>query len=153
MKNVKKTNAIIIISIILVAVVGSVFVNMGIDWFNGLVKPTQWISNIVIPILWTIIYILFGIVLLVWNNKNVIPFSTKILLVLNGISNVLWCLVFFTFKQLFFGNIVIVINIVLAYYLIANIYLNKKLYGILLIIYPLWVSIATTLNIALWILN
>ena len=65
-------------SIILVAVLGSVFVNLGTDWFNGLIKPTQWIPNWVIPVVWTIIYITFAVVLLIWSGKEEIPKSTKI---------------------------------------------------------------------------
>ncbi len=41
--------------VILVAVLGSVFVFLGMDRFSALVKPEQWISNIMIPIVWTVI--------------------------------------------------------------------------------------------------
>ncbi|MBQ3047525.1 MAG: tryptophan-rich sensory protein, partial [Clostridia bacterium] len=44
------------ILIIIVAVLGSIFVNIGMPFFNSLTKPSQWISNILIPIVWTIIY-------------------------------------------------------------------------------------------------
>ena len=54
---------LVIVSILVVAVLGSIFVNIGIDWFNSLNKPSQWIPNIVIPIVWTIIYLTFGVIL------------------------------------------------------------------------------------------
>ncbi|MBO5910229.1 MAG: tryptophan-rich sensory protein, partial [Clostridia bacterium] len=50
-------------AVVLVAVLGSVFVNMGMDWFDGLIKPSEWVPNILIPIIWTIIYIAFAIYL------------------------------------------------------------------------------------------
>ena len=143
----------IIAAIVLVAALGSVFVNLGMDWFNSLVKPTQWIPNWVIPVVWTVIYITFAVVLLIWSNKEVISRDTKLLLIANGILNVLWCLVFFTLKQTFIGNIVIILNLIAGIALWINIFLQKRNYSYWLAIYPIWLSIATTLNLALWILN
>lgn len=152
-----KNNIIRIISVVLpivvVAVLGSVFVNLGMDWFNGLNKPSQWIPNWVIPVVWTIIYITFAVVLLKWTNKESLKKSTVALLVVNGILNILWCLMFFTLKLTFVGNIVIVLNLIFGIALWINIFQQYKNYAYWLSIYPIWLSIATTLNLALWILN
>ena len=143
----------IIIPIAIVAGLGSVFVNLGMDWFNTLVKPTQWIPNIVIPIVWTIIYLTFAVILIIWQNRGKIPTKTIVLLIVNGTLNVLWCLMFFTLNLTFVGNIFILLNLVAGYWLWIDIIKQQKLFGYILTIYPLWLSIATTLNIALWILN
>lgn len=143
----------VVVPIILVAVLGSVFVNLGMDWFNDLTKPSQWIPNWVIPVVWTVIYITFAVILLRWSSKEEIPKSTKVLLIVNGILNVLWCLVFFTLKQTFLGNIVIILNLIAGIALWVNIFIQKRNYSYWLAIYPIWLSIATTLNLAMWILN
>ncbi len=143
----------VVVPIVLVAVLGSVFVNLGMDWFNALTKPSQWIPNWVIPVVWTVIYVIFAVVLLIWSGKEEIPTSTKVLLITNGILNVLWCLVFFTLKLTFIGNIVILLNLIAGIVLWVNIFIQKKNYAYWLSIYPIWVSIATTLNLAMWILN
>ena len=143
----------VIAPIVLVAVLGSVFVNLGMDWFNGLTKPSQWIPNWIIPVVWTIIYITFAVVLLVWTNNASLKKSTIALLVANGILNILWCLVFFTLKLTFVGNIVIILNLIAGIALWVNVFVQKKNYAYWLSIYPIWLSIATTLNLALWILN
>lgn len=143
----------VIAPIVLVAVLGSVFVNLGMDWFNGLTKPSQWIPNWIIPVVWTIIYITFAVVLLVWTNKASLKKSTIALLVANGILNILWCLVFFTLKLTFIGNIVIILNLIAGIALWVNVFIQKKNYAYWLSLYPIWLSIATTLNLALWILN
>jgi len=152
-----KNNVLRIVSvvapIILVAVLGSVFVNLGMDWFDDLIKPSQWIPNWVIPVVWTVIYVIFAVVLIIWSSKEEIPRSTKVLLITNGILNVLWCLVFFTLKLTFIGNIVILLNLIAGIVLWVNIFLQKKNYAYWLSIYPIWLSIATTLNLAMWILN
>ena len=150
----KIINALFVIfPIALVAVLGSVFVNIGMEWFNGLTKPTQWIPNIVIPIVWSVVYLSFAVVLIIWQNKTEIPLSTKILLIVNGILNVLWCLTFFALKLTFVGNIVIILNLVAGIILWLNIFKQQKLFSYILSIYPVWLSVATTLNLAMWILN
>lgn len=153
MKNKTANIIIIIVSILLVAGLGSVFVYIGMDWFNSLSKPSQWIPNFVIPIVWSVVYLTFAIVLILWNNKGQIPALTKGLLIANGVLNVLWCLVFFTLKQTFLGNIVIVLNLIAGFWLIFDICKQQKTYSFWLLIYPIWLSIATTLNLATWILN
>ena len=143
----------VVAPIVAVAVLGSVFVNIGMGWFEALKKTTQWIPNIVIPIVWTVIYLDFIIVLINWINNQRLFFSTKLLLIINGVLNVLWCLVFFALNQTFLGDIVIILNLIFGFWLLVDIFKRNKSYGLYLIIYPIWLSIATTLNLALWILN
>lgn len=143
----------IIFPILIVAGLGSLFVNLGMDWFNALNKPSQWIPNFVIPVVWTIIYLTFAIVLLIWSSKDKIPKSTITLLIANGILNVLWCLIFFTLNQTFLGNVFIVFNLIAGFWLIIDINKYRKTYAMILLIYPVWLSLATTLNNCLWILN
>lgn len=148
-----KKIVISVIVIVLVAGLGSLFVNLGMDWFNTLQKPTQWVPNIVIPIVWTVVYLAFGTINFIWFKDDDIPTPTIVLMLINAVLNVLWCLTFFTLKQLLLGNIVILLNLIAGFVLVVNIFQNKKLFGCLLSIYPIWLSIATTLNLALWILN
>ena len=150
--NIKKI-IITILSILAVAVLGSIFVNLGMDWFNSLNKPSEWIPNIVIPIVWTCIYLIFAILLSVWISKSGLPKNIIWLLIVNGVLNVLWCLVFFTLQLTFIGNIVIILNLIMAYYLVFEIKKYNLVYFYFTAIYPIWVSLATTLNTALWILN
>lgn len=144
---------ITVLSVVLVAVLGSIFVNLGMDWFNLLNRPSQWIPNVVIPIVWTIIYIVFGIVLGFWIFNSTIPRVVVVWLIINGVLNVLWCLVFFTLELTFVGNIVIILNLISAVVLFLQIYNEKRWYAIATAIYPIWLCLATSLNLALWILN
>ena len=151
----KKTIYIIIaiVSILLVAILGSIFVNKGMEWFNRLIKPSQWIPNIIIPIAWSVIYLTFGIILSLWIKKTGIPKVVVILLIINGILNILWCLVFFTLQLTFVGNIVIILNLIAGIFLFNTIKKTEKLYALITCIYPIWLCLATSLNTALWILN
>lgn len=152
-KHFIKTNIITNIIIILVAVLGSVFVNLGMEWYATLLKPTEWVPSAVFGIVWTIIYVLTAITLFVWQKNSKVPTLVYVLFIINGILNVLWCLVFFTLNQLLLGAIIILLNLIFAFWLIVQVYKNNWFYGLLIAIYPVWISIATSLNLATWILN
>lgn len=149
----KKDSIISTISVIVVAGLGTLFTQLGMGWFDTLQKPTQWIPSFIIPIVWTVIYLSFAVILFLWQQNKELPLKTKILLIINGVLNILWCLVFFTLKQMFLGNIIIIINTIFGFVLVKDIYKQKNLYGYILSLYPVWLSIATTLNTAVWILN
>lgn len=144
---------VIIGSILLIAGIGSLFVSLGMSWFNGLAQPSEFVPSFVIPIVWTTIYAIFAVVLCLWASKEELPIKTIVLLAINGALNLLWCLLFFTLNSSILGVISIVLLLIASWLLIFNIFQNKRLYGYLTLIYPVWVSIATTLNLALWILN
>lgn len=149
----KKNIIIIIASIVGVAALGTLFTQLGMRWFDGLNKPSEWIPSFIIPIVWTVIYLLFAYVLIKWQSKEAISKESIVLLVINGVLNILWCLVFFTLNQLFLGNVVIVINFLFAVRLYLEICKVDAMNGMLVSLYPIWLGIATTLNLALWILN
>ena len=149
----KKNIWFIIGGIVLVAGLGTLFTQLGMGWFEGLERPKEWIPSFVIPIVWTVIYLLFIYVLIKWNNRRPLTKENIILLCINGFLNVLWCLVFFTLNQLLLGNIIIIINALFAIRLYLEICKEDAMNGLIISIYPIWLCIATTLNTALWILN
>lgn len=145
--------AVILASILIVAILGSVFVNIGREWFASLTRPSQFVPDFIIPIVWTIIYTLFAIVLCLWASKEELTIKTKVLLAINAILNVLWCLLFFALNQTLWGLISIVLLMISSYVLVIEINKQKPIYSYILLVYPIWVSIATCLNLSLWILN
>ena len=156
MKNVEKEKLNIILTIVIIlltAGLGSLFVNLGMQWYSSLNTPSQWIPNIVIPIVWSIIYILFAVILSILYKQNLIDSKTTIHAIINAVLNILWCLVFFTLNQLLLGLILIMINAFVGCIFLYNLLKIKKWYINLLLIYPIWLFIATSLNLALWILN
>ncbi|MBQ8845453.1 MAG: tryptophan-rich sensory protein [Clostridia bacterium] len=144
---------IVVLSIVLVAGLGSLFVNLGLDWFGKLEKPTNFIPSFVIPVVWSIIYTSYAIVLCIWLKNENIPISTIVFLILNGVFNILWCLFFFTLNNTLLGLIVIVINLILAILLTIDIYKKIPLFSYILSLYPVWLCLATCLNLSTWILN
>ncbi|MFQ6724341.1 MAG: TspO/MBR family protein [Clostridia bacterium] len=154
MMNNKTLNTIIAIgAVILVAVLGTIFVNMGMDWFDSLIKPNEWVPNIVIPIVWTVIYIAFAIYLYFAIKNDRLDKELIILLIVNGALNVAWCLLFFTLHSLLWGLIAIILNLIAGSVLLILMHKRDMFFSYFLTIYPLWLSIATCLNLACWILN
>lgn len=149
----KRCIIITLVSIVLVAVIGTIFAQLGMGWFDSLTKPTEWIPSFIIPIVWTVIYLLFAYVLVKWQNNKPLTKENIILLVINGVLNILWCLVFFTLNQLLLGNIIIIINALFGLRLYFEICKENAMYGLIISLYPIWLCIATSLNTALWILN
>lgn len=140
-------------AVILVAGLGALFTQFGMQWYDVLLKPAQWIPSFIIPIAWSVIYFSFIVALILWQRRKPLTAENIILLVINGVLNVLWCLTFFTFKALFLGNVIIVINVLFAIRLLFEICKESSVYGLWLSIYPIWLSVAATLNMAVWILN
>ncbi len=145
--------AVVIISILLVAGLGTIFVNIGLDWFEALKKPSFFVPSWVFGVVWTLIYGAFAVVLCLWIRKEDLTKTTLFLLIANGVLNVLWCLLFFTLNNSILGLVAIVVNLIFAYLLVFNIYKFQPIYSYVLSGYVVWISIATALNLALWILN
>ena len=139
------------IGIVLVSVVGSLFTNSGMDWFKMLNKPSEWIPSFVIPVMWTIIYLLYWI-FMISNDYYLYPMITN-LLVFNGFLNVVWCFIYFVINSLLGGVVVIIFNLIASIFLVIEIKKVYKVWGSILFIYPLWLSIATILNVTTFILN
>ena len=144
---------IILISISVIAGIGSLFVNLGMDWYMTLDKPSQFVPNFLIPIVWTVIYVVFAAVLCFMVGNVNYNTKTIILLTISGVLNVVWCLLFFALNLTFWGVISIILLLMSSYLVILDLLKYNKVYIYFTIIYPMWVSIATTLNLSLWILN
>lgn len=141
------------LSIVVVAGLGSLFVGLGMEWFSALVKPSQWIPNFVIPVVWSVIYILFVVALWMLLKQDKVDKTTTAFLVVNGVLNVLWCLLFFALNLTFLGLVVIILNLVFGWFLYCRLQKTENIFARLLLLYPVWLSVATTLNLAMWILN
>ncbi|HMQ80823.1 MAG TPA: tryptophan-rich sensory protein [Ignavibacteria bacterium] len=141
----------------LAGVIGSFFTVSNItSWYIDLNKPLLNPPNWVFGPVWITLYFLMGIALfLVWNkglqsrfNRNaIILFMVQLLL------NSLWSIVFFGLHQLLFSIFVIVLLWLLIFINIVQFGRISKTAAYLLIPYILWVSFASYLNIAIYILN
>jgi tryptophan-rich sensory protein len=138
-------------------VIGSLFTFKAIPtWYDGLKKPPYTPPNWAFGPVWTILYILMGIsVFLVWRNGLAIngALLAFTLFWIQLVLNALWSIIFFGTKSKGGGvTVIIVLWLLILLTMIASFRVSVWA-GTLLIPYIVWVSIASYLNIGVWLLN
>jgi benzodiazapine receptor len=138
-------------------VIGAIFTTPAIPtWYAGLKKPAFTPPNSVFGPVWVTLYFLMGVaVFLVWREGlGQQGVTTAFLLFwVQLVLNVLWSVIFFGFKSLLGGMVVILLLWVAILANIVVFFGVSSIAGGLLIPYIIWVSIAANLNAQVWILN
>jgi len=137
--------------------IGSLFTFKAIPtWYAGLKKPPYTPPNWAFGPVWTTLYILMGIsVFLVWQNGLAIN-GVLLAFTLFWIQlalNALWSFIFFGMKSMGGGVITIIVLWLLILATMITSFRVSGWAGALLVPYIVWVSIASYLNIGVWLLN
>ena len=137
--------------------IGSFFTFKAIPtWYAGLKKPRFTPPNRAFGPVWTTLYILMGVsVFLVWQ-KGLATDGVLLAFVLFWIQlaiNAIWSIIFFGMKSKGGGVITIVVLWLLILATMVSFFRVSVWAGVLLIPYIVWVSIASYLNVGVWILN
>jgi tryptophan-rich sensory protein len=137
--------------------IGSLFTFKAIPtWYAGLKKPRYTPPNWAFGPVWTTLYILMAIsVILVWQ-KGIESDGVLVAFVLFWIQlviNAIWSVIFFGMKSKGGGVITIILLWLLILATIVTSFRVSGWAGALLVPYIVWVSIASYLNIGIWILN
>ena len=140
-----------------VGIAGSLFTFSSVNnWYTTLATPALNPPGWVFGPVWTLLYALMGIaVFLIWqkrtkrtsHNRALAVFAAQ--LVLNGI----WTPIFFGAHNLGLAFIDIVLLLLAIVWPIVEFYKISRPAAYLLLPYAAWVSFATYLNLALWLLN
>jgi tryptophan-rich sensory protein len=140
-----------------VAQVGSSFTLQGVSsWYPSIITPSYTPPGAVIGAVWTIIYILSAVSLIVFANTakgTRVLWITGGLYVLNGVVNALWSYLFFVRHMLFFSFLDALLIWLTVGLLIVNTWPYSRLSSMLLVPYFLWVSFASYLNFVIYRLN
>lgn len=146
-----------IIAVFAAASLGNLFTGKSVSsWYPGLKKPALTPPGWVFGPVWTVLYILMAVsVYLVWrqglDTAGVLP--AFILFWIQLAFNALWSVVFFGMKSKGGGIIVIAMLWLLIAATIITSFPVTPWAGVLLIPYIIWVSLASWLNIGIWMLN
>lgn len=134
--NYKELIIYIAVPLILGGIVGLITMKSSAN-YDGIVPG--WIF----PVVWSILYVLMGISsYLVRNNFLLIK-----IYVVNLIVNLLWPIIFFSFKLKILGFFWILLLILIVGYMIYRFYEENKISSYLLIPYLLWLIFASILNL------
>ncbi len=140
----------------LVGVVSTPFTLRAIpEWYSTLNKPFFSPPNWLFGPVWTLLYLMMGVsIYLIWKQKQntntrkaIELFSAQLFL------NFLWTPAFFGLHSPSFGLLVIITMWFAILKTIKKFLSVNKTAGYLLVPYILWVSFATLLNLAIFVLN
>jgi len=135
--------------------IGAYFTGPGVasDWYQNLIQapwtPPGWVFGAA----WTIIMICFSLYMaFIWESVEDIK-ALVLLYLIQLILNIAWNPLFFHFRQIGFGLIVIS-SLLFCVLVISYKYWPKlKFKSLLIIPYAIWLFIATSLNMYIWIMN
>jgi translocator protein len=157
MKTIDVVKLLVSLAVPLLAGFGStVFtINSIPTWYASLNKP--WFSppNVVFAPVWTTLYILMGVALfLIWRSPRNRTRDIRIALFVAQLAvNVIWTFAFFGLQNTLYGLLSIIPLWILIAATIYQFYKVEKWASYLLVPYIAWVSIATALNAAVYLLN
>lgn len=141
-----------VVSVILVASIGSLFIDADANWFVNLAKPEFYPPSWLFGVMWSIIYALIAVglasVLIKGGNKKV-----YILYIINGVLQILWNIVFFGNGNLALGVIVLTFLVIVAYLLLKELYAINKFAFYFTLPYFVWLLFAFALNYGIYFLN
>jgi tryptophan-rich sensory protein len=149
----------LIISVAVPLAVGfgsSLFIGNSIEtWYAALNKPWFTPPNALFAPVWTALYVLMGVALfLVWRapRNRTRDIGIALFAVQLAVSAI-WTLAFFGLRNIFNGILTIVPLWILIAATIYQFYKVDKKASYLLLPYIAWVTIATALNVSIYLLN
>lgn len=123
-------------------------------WYQQIQKPSWNPPNWIFSPVWTTLYILMGIAAgIVWHSKEEGKSKALLLFVIQFLFNLAWSFIFFRQHEIGWALVEIITMLVLIIATTVSFYRINRLAGYLMIPYILWVSFATCLNAAIWMLN
>lgn len=123
-------------------------------WYSQIQKPSWNPPNWIFGPVWTSLYILMGIAAgIVWNSKDDEKVRALLLFILQFMFNLAWSYIFFARHEIGMAFAEIIIMLLLIILTTISFFRVKKIAGYLMVPYILWVSFATCLNGAIWMLN
>jgi tryptophan-rich sensory protein len=141
----------------LAGIIGSIFTISAIPtWYAGLEKPFFTPPSWAFAPVWLSLYFLMGIALylvLEAKPKNKTPFIAFGTFGIQLALNVLWSIIFFGLKNTALAFAEIILLWIAIFLTILEFHKVSKKSAWLLLPYILWVSIASALNLSVWLLN
>ena len=124
-------------------------------WFNSLTKPFLNPPSKIFPPVWTILYILIfvSLILFIFAKSDNPKYKGYLFFALQILLNLLWSPVFFIRHNIGLSLFIIILLDIFVILTIKNFYKSSKWAAILLVPYLLWILFATYLNFTYFILN
>lgn len=123
-------------------------------WYAGLNKPWFTPPNWLFAPVWTIMYIIMGIIVgKLWQHRNKFYNTLAIkLFIIHFIFNLIWSPIFFYFHRIdiaFYDICLVWFSLIMLFIVVWN----NKVITVWLVPYMVWISFAMILNYSVYILN
>lgn len=123
-------------------------------FYETINKPPLAPPGFLFPIVWGLLYTLMGVSsYLVWKEKTAESRMALYIYAFQLILNFVWPLLFFNGRIFLFSFVWLIILLITVIYMTIKFYSVNKLAGILQIPYILWLTFASYLNLAIFLLN
>lgn len=141
----------ILIPLVVGGIVG-IIMSGSID-YNTLKQPPLAPPSWLFPVVWTLLYILMGVSYGLLEEKGKLDNKAKVVYFVQLGINALWSIIFFVLKLRLLAFIWIILLDIAVIIYILTLYERDKTAGLLQIPYLVWISFATYLNYAVYLLN
>ena len=121
--------------------------------YSSLIQPPLAPPAILFPIVWSILYVLMGVSYGILESNSLVDSSINSIYYAQLFVNALWPFFFFVFEWRFFAFLWILLLLALVIVMIIRFYEKNKVAGLLQIPYLAWVTFASYLNLAIYLLN
>lgn len=139
--------------ILIIGLIIGIYIKDDVSFYSELTRPNLAPPKFVFPLVWSVLYILIGIVYSNIKNQNYFK-KIKFLFYFSLILNFLWPIIFFKEKLIFLALLdIILLALVILSLLILFIRKKSKVNSIIFSLYLVWIFFASYLNIAVYILN
>jgi len=142
-------------SILIPVIVGTVvgLITSGSMEYNTLIQPPLAPPAILFPIVWSILYVLMGVSYGILESNSLVDSSINSIYYAQLFVNALWSFFFFVFEWRLFALLWILLLLALVIVMIIRFYEKNKVAGLLQLPYLAWVTFASYLNLAIYLLN
>ncbi|MCI5679688.1 MAG: tryptophan-rich sensory protein [Bacteroidales bacterium] len=153
----KRKYLLYLISILIPLAVGgiaAIFTVKGMPFYKTQRKPWFTPPDILFPIVWTILYILMGIVsAIIWKSDSPKKRPALKIYAIQLIVNFFWSVIFFGLHWYFIAFMWLIFLIILVIKMIKSFRSISSVAANLQIPYLLWCFFAAILNFSVWFLN
>jgi benzodiazapine receptor len=125
-------------------------------WYDNLNKAPWNPPNYVFGVVWSILYFILFIffILMVKSSNKCFPYCKWIgIFFIQLFLNLIWTFIFFKFQNILLALVDLILIICFVLYLFRLSYKINKYYGYLLIPYIIWLFVALSLNIYIYLMN
>ena len=129
------------------------FITSGFMDYGLLIQPPLAPPSILFPIVWSILYVLMGVSYGILESNSLVDSSINSIYYGQLFVNALWSIFFFVLKWRLFAFLWILLLLALVIVMIIRFYEKNKVAGLLQLPYLAWVTFASYLNLAIYLLN